>query len=210
MLKTSSLTKLANITGLVALGLVLVACNSSADGSKVDKALTVQPTTQQLGATNGRPLNDKAQNPRAYCPKTVLRAGTQTFNIFPEGVSEEDAGASQQLRYRASITDHVRECNSAGEFINIDVGIRGRFISGPKGEKGAFMLPLRIAVLRGDDVLYTQLHEVWAEILPGRSNGAFTYVDKNISILKPQSENLRIFIGFDTGVNKEITGSQTN
>lgn len=204
MLKTTpSFKKLANITGLVSLMALLAACNSAGEGSSVDKALTVQPAIEQVSSSNGRPLVDQAQDPRAFCPKTVLRSGTETFNIFPEGVSGEEAGSSQELRYRASITEHVRECNSAGQFLNIDVGIRGRFISGPKGEKGAFMLPLRVAVVRGDDVLYTQLHEVWAEILPGRSNGAFTYVDKNISILKPENPNVQIFIGFDTGADKE-------
>ena len=211
MLKTTSfIKKTVNITGLIACGVLLAACNSSGDGSKVEKALTVQPTTQQVGLGIGRPLVDQAQDPRAYCPKTILRAGTETFNIFPEGVKKEDAGSSQELRYRASITETVRECNSAGQFINIDVGIRGRFISGPKGEKGAFMLPLRIAVVRGDDVLYSELHQVWAEILPGRSNGAFTYVDKNISILKPENPNIQIFVGFDIGANSEKSKTVSN
>lgn len=204
MLKTTpSIKKLANITGLIACGVMLVACNSSGQGPNVEKALTVQPATQQVGSGISRPLVDSQQDPRAYCPKTILRAGTETFNIFPEGVKEEDAGSSQELRYRASIIETVRECNSAGQFLNIDVGIRGRFISGPKGEKGAFMLPVRIAVVRGDDVLYSELHQIWAEILPGRSNGAFTYVDKNISILKPENPNIQIFVGFDTGADSE-------
>lgn len=203
MLKTTSFNKLATLSGLFSCALFLASCNSSGDGAAVEKTLTVQPANQQVSSGFGRPLQDQTQDPNAFCPKTYLRAGTETYNIFPNGVSEDDAGSSQELRYRATITEHVRECNAAGQFINIDVGIRGRFLSGPKGEKGAFMLPVRVAVVRGDDVLYSQLHEVWAEILPGRANGAFTYVDKKISILKPQNPNVQIFVGFDIGANRE-------
>lgn len=198
------------ISGLISCAVLLASCNSSGDGAGVEKTLTVQPDNQQVSSGFGRPLQDQTQNPNEFCPKIYLRAGTETFNIFPEGVTEEDAGSSQELRFRATITEHVRECNAAGQFINIDVGIRGRFLSGPKGEKGAFMLPIRVAVVRGDDVLYTQLHEVWAEILPGRANGAFTYVDKKISILKPESPNVQIFVGFDIGANKEKKKPKSN
>lgn len=203
----SSSKKVINITGLLSIGLLVAACNSSGENSTVDSALTVKPTAQQTISTDGRPAVDQIQDPRAYCPKTVLRAGTETFNIFPDGVKEEDAGSSQELSFRASITEHVRECNSAGQFLNINVGVRGRYLSGPKGVNGAFILPLRVAVVRGDEVLYSELHQISAEILPGRSNGAFSYVDKNIAILKPESSNVQIFVGFDTGAVKEKTES---
>lgn len=189
--KPKLLSKYAIVSAL----LVLTACNSSGTGSGVDDALQIEPNTQASNV----PVADAIQDPRAYCPKTVLREGTETFNVYPTGVKAEDEGAAAQIRYRASITETVRECNSAGQFLNIKVGVRGRYLSGPKGETGAFNMPLRVAVTRGEEVLYSELHQIPAEILPGRTNGAFSYVDKNISILKPDNPNVLIYVGYDEG-----------
>ncbi|MFK7903311.1 MAG: hypothetical protein AB8B49_10780 [Nitratireductor sp.] len=191
----------SKVSAVLASLMLLSACNSTGDSSAVDNALEVKkPQNSQLQVVdNSRPLNDEIQDSRAFCPRTILREGTQTYDAFTQGIKADDAGASQELRYRATISEHVRECNSAGEFLNIDVGIKGRIISGPKGQGGAYILPLRVVVIRGSDLLYEKTHEVWSEILPGRTNGSFAFVDKTISILKPQSTNIQIFVGFDEG-----------
>ena len=105
----------------------------------------------------------------------------------------------QQLRFRATISEVARECNTAGPFLNIKVGVRGRYLSGPKGETGQFAMPVRVAVTQGDSVLYSKLHQIPAEILPGRSNGTFSYVDNEISIPQPDRENVIIYVGYDEG-----------
>lgn len=181
---------------LLTAAIILTSCNSSGTGSKVEDALDVAP--QQQALTN-LPAADEIQDPRAFCPKTIIREGTETFNIYAKGVKAEDEAASKDIRYRASISETVRECNSAGPFLNIKVGVKGRYLSGPKGETGVFTMPIRVAVVRGEDVLYSQLHQIPAEILPGRVNGAFAYVDKNISIPMPENPNVQIFVGFDEG-----------
>lgn len=173
----------------------LAGCNSTDTASNVENTLNVQQT-QQAG---NLPVADEIQDIRAYCPKIVLREGTETFNIYQDGVKAEDDGAAKLIKYRATITDTVRECNSAGQFLNIKVGIKGRYLSGPKSDVGSFNMPIRVAVTRGDEVLYSQLHQVYAEIPVGRTNGAFAYVDKNISILKPDSPNILIYVGYDEG-----------
>lgn len=187
---------LGRLLVVVAGSVLLSACNSSGTG-QVDETLNVEQSGNQQVASV--PPQDEFQDPRAYCPKTVLRAGTETLDIFPDGVSKEDEGASAQLRFRATINEIARECNSAGNFINIRVGVRGRFLSGPKGETGAFNMPLRIAVTQGDSVLYSQLHQIPANIPPDQRNGTFSYVDNNISIPKPDRENVIIYVGYDEG-----------
>jgi hypothetical protein len=148
--------------------------------------------------TRQRPRPAKLlQDPRAYCPKTVLRAGTETYNVFPDKVKKDDPEAPRLLRFRATITEVVRECNYAGEFLNIKVGVAGRLISGPSGETGQFSMPIRVAVTAGDTVLYTKLHDVPAELPPGRPNSTFRFVDSQVSIPKPTKENVVIYVGFD-------------
>lgn len=177
---------------LLCIGAALSACTSAGTNS-IDDTLSVSPQQAAL------PKPDPIQDPRAFCPKTVLRAGTETYDIYPDGIDDRNAAAASELRWRATITEVARECNTAGSFLNIRVGVRGRYLSGPKGETGAFVMPVRIAVTRGEEVLYTKLHQIPAEIPVGRRNGTFAYVDNAISIPKPDKENVRIFVGFDEG-----------
>lgn len=159
-----------------------------------------QTLTGELAASPAAaalPKPDENQDPRAYCPKTVLRAGTETYNVFPDTMKKDDPAAAQMLRFRGTITEIVRECNYAGEFLNIKVGVGGRLISGPAGETGQFTMPIRVAVTEGETVLYTKLHEVPAELPPGRPNSTFRYVDGAISIPKPTKENVIIYVGYD-------------
>jgi len=181
---------------LIGMGLVLAACNSSGS-NQVDDTLNVNPANNQQFANVPQP--DAIQDPRAYCPKTVLRAGTETLDVFPDGISSEDEGASRELRFRATISEVARECSSAGPFLNIRVGVRGRYLSGPKGETGAFAMPVRIAVTQGDAVLYSKLHQITAEIPPNQRNGTFSYVDNEVSIPRPDRENVIIYVGYDEG-----------
>jgi len=196
------------------LGLVLAACNTQGTGSPVDKTLSgiANGDNQDSGGNvvpfntataNDAPVNlppkDPVQNPRAYCPKTVMRAGTETLNIYPDKMKADDPDKSTKLRFRATITDVARECDYAGggQFINMKVGVAGRALSGPSGETGEFTMPIRIAVTAGDSVLYSNLKDVRIEIPPGRSNAKFSYVDGAISIPKPQKENIIIYVGYD-------------
>ncbi|WP_205410838.1 hypothetical protein [Salaquimonas pukyongi] len=183
----------AKAAALVLAGL-LAACNS-AGTNKVENTLDVANS----GQSGGAPAIDEIQDPRAFCPQTVLRAGTETYDIYPEGVKKGDEGASSQLKFRATISEVARECNSAGTFLNIRVGVRGRFLSGPSGEPGSFTMPLRVAVTQGENVLYSQLHQIPAEILPGKLNGTFSFVDNNVSIPKPESKNVVVYVGYDEG-----------
>jgi hypothetical protein len=182
--------------GIVLFAAFLASCTSSGT-NKVDDALTVQPQDNQQSST--LPTPDKIQDPRAYCPKIVQRAGTEVFDVYPKDVKKEDEGSAAKLRWRATITEFVRECNYAGNFLNIRVGVRGRYLSGPTGESGSFEMPVRIAVTRGEDVLFSQLYKLPATLSPGQGSGTFSHVENSISIPKPTSENIIIYVGFDEG-----------
>ncbi len=177
---------------LLASAVLVAGCNSS--GNQVENTLetaSVDPARNNLAGI------DPVQDPRAYCPKAVLRAGTEAYDIYPPKTKKDDPEAAKKLRFRVTVTDLVRECNSAGAFLRIKVGVAGRAISGPAGETGAFTAPIRMAVTQGDTVLYSQLHDVPIEIPAGKSNATFSFVDGNIAIPKPSSENVIIYVGVD-------------
>ena len=182
------------ILGALALALVLTACSSSGE-NQVQSALgSVQPGQQ---AQAGQAATDPVQDLRAYCPKTVMRAGTEKLDLYPPKSKPDEVPPAAALRFRATITEVVRECNYAGDLLNMRVGIAGRIISGPAGETGPLTLPVRVAVTQGDTVLYSQLHDIPAEILLGRTNANFSFVDSAISLPKPDKENIVVYVGFD-------------
>lgn len=185
----------------------LVAGCTSSGGNQVENTLDVGDSSPSdpNNIASAAPVDpslppvDEIQNPRQYCPKTVLRAGTETYDLYPKGVEKTEEGASSKLRFRSAITDIARECNSAGQMLRVRVGVRGRYLSGPSGETGSFTIPLRIAVTQGDAVLYSVLHQVPAEIREGQTNGTFAYVDNNVAFPMPDRENVVIYVGFDEG-----------
>ncbi|MFK5978551.1 MAG: hypothetical protein QM488_06665 [Rhizobiaceae bacterium] len=187
-----------NMTILVGVTLALTACTSTKNGGAVG-ALDVGNNQRQAKVAQ----EEETQDLRAYCPKTVLRAGTETYRIYKRGVKKGDDNARNSVRYQGSITEVVRECNYNGNTLNVRVGVAGRVINGQSGETGTFNMPLRVAVTRGEEVLYSQLHQVVGTIEPGKTNGHFKFVDGNILIDKPTKQNIIIYAGFDEGPPKK-------
>jgi hypothetical protein len=178
----------------LALAGFLAGCNAT--GNQVEN--TLDPLSAQQTPGDGLSAAiDPVQDLRAYCPKAVLRAGTEAYDIYPPKMKKDDPDREKKLRFRITVTDLVRECNSAGQFLRIKVGIAGRAVSGPARETGTFTVPIRIAITQGDSVLYSQLHDVPVEIPPGRPNNTFSYVDDAIAIPKPDKENVIIYVGVD-------------
>ncbi len=164
------------------------ACNSSGGGG----------VANTLEVAKKQPL-DENFDPRAYCPKTVLRAGTETYRVYEKGVKKSDPGSGSSLRFQGTISEVVRECNYKGGMLNIRVGLSGKIINGPTAENGSINMPVRVAVTQGSSVLYSELHQVVGTIEPGKSNGFFRFVDGNIFIPKPSAENIVVYAGYDEG-----------
>ncbi|MCG6859582.1 MAG: hypothetical protein LJE67_16100 [Salaquimonas sp.] len=175
---------------LLMLALALAACNSTGGNS-------VENTLDPLQVAGDKPKVDEVDDIRGYCPKIVMRAGTQTHDVYPAKMKKDDPQKEKKLRFRATITDVVRECNYEGDTLNIRVGVAGRLISGPTGETGDFTMPIRVAVTQGDSVLYSKLQDFAAQIPAGQANATFSYIDNDISIPRPQHQNIIIYAGFD-------------
>jgi hypothetical protein len=93
---------LATNLSVLAIGLVLAACK----GSGVDSTLGSAQQSDGLaaGQVAGLPQADPVQDLRAYCPKTVMRAGTEKLDLYPPQPKKKNAEppAPSQLRFRAT------------------------------------------------------------------------------------------------------------
>lgn len=187
------------LAGFMLAALAAASCTSSPDAG-LSGPTGVLGSAQEPQQPEPKPLTEQQiADLRSYCPKTVLRAGTETLRLYPEGVTEEDDDAELKLRFQANILEVARECNYSGDILGMRVGFAGRVINGPTGDSGAMELPVRIAVTRGEEVLYSQLHTIPVTIHPGSTVATFRFVDSNVAIAKPEHENILIYVGFDEG-----------
>jgi len=136
---------------------------------------------------------------RTYCPQVTLREGTAFFNTYAKGGD----GDPSKLAYQASISDVTRSCTAGGGLTTINVAVAGRIIPGPAGASGKITMPIRIVVVRGSDVLYSQLHKYEVAAASGGAT-QFVFNDPNVSIPTPeQGGTVQVYAGYDEGPPKK-------
>lgn len=135
---------------------------------------------------------------RAYCPRVRLRQGTAFYTSYEKG----GEGDRDKIRYQGSISDATRACKYSGGTLAMTVAVAGKYVPGPVASGGEATLPIRIVVLRGDEILYSQLHQ--HPISTAGSVGAtqFVFSDPNVQFPSPTSPNILIYVGFDDGKKK--------
>lgn len=171
-------------------GVAMVACQSSGPLS----ALGVG-TDGQAGQGNVREDAITQEELRAYCPSVELRQGTAYYNTYQRGGD----GDRSRLVYQASISDVTRKCEYGPGTINLNVAVAGRVVPGPVANSGTISMPIRVAVVRGDEVLYSKLHKYEVRVSDTAGATQFIFNDPAIVIPTPQSSNIRVFAGYDEG-----------
>lgn len=140
-----------------------------------------------------------ADDLRAYCPRVRLRDGTTFYNTYAKVRRGEEEETPDNVVYQASVSDATRSCRYENGLLNMNIALAGRVIPGPKGEVGTVTVPIRVAVIRGDEVLYSELHRYQVSINSTTGPTQFVFTDPNVSIPAPTAANLLVFAGFDQG-----------
>lgn len=132
---------------------------------------------------------------RGFCPGVGLRDGTAYFNTYAKGGD----GDATKVIYQASISDVTRTCRNQSGTMTMNIAVAGRIVPGPAFAPGTITMPIRIAVTRGSEVLYTQLFKHQVNIADGAAATQFVFNDPNVSFVMPEDKIIRIFAGFDEG-----------
>lgn len=152
----------------------------------------------------------KASELMAYCPAITLRDGTAYFNTYarggkkPQKGPDADAAADAQddsgnIVYQAAITDVTRDCTRNGGMLTMRVAVAGKVVPGPKGTPGAITMPIRVVVLHGTDVLYSQLHQHKVQVSDMGTATQFLFTDANVVVPEPTARDYQVFAGYDEG-----------
>jgi hypothetical protein len=188
------------LTGLM---FAVAGCQSGGKG-----ALGVGGDPQAAAAADTRV---KASDLLAYCPIITLRDGTAYFNTYAKGgkkakkADTEDGSAtaasddSANIVYQAAITDVTRDCSRSGGSLTMNVAVAGKVVPGPKGGAGSITMPIRIVVVHGSDVLYSQLHQYKLQVTDTSAATQFVFNDPNVTIPEPTDKGYQVFAGYDEG-----------
>lgn len=172
--------------GFVLAGLLALAgCGSSLDG--VGSTLLTGVTGEDKG------LDTEALLARPVCPSTEIKHGTESMLIFEPGKH----GNMEALRFQASVQRVARECTVNGGTMTIRVGAAGRVAAGPKGAQGIVQVPVRIAAVKDDQVIYSKLHTVAVDVRAPDFSALWTQVDDAVVIPSNGSASTTIYVGLD-------------
>lgn len=138
---------------------------------------------------------------RAYCPQVVLREGTAFFNTY-QGEGQDDPA---KLIYQASIADVTRSCTYGDGALTMNIAVAGKVVPGPAGAAGSITMPIRVAVTRGEEVLYSRLHQFPVAVGEGAGATQFVFNDPNVTFPTPTVRNIRVFAGYDEGPDDAAT-----
>ncbi|APY13375.1 MULTISPECIES: hypothetical protein [Brucella] len=132
---------------------------------------------------------------RAYCPSVSLRDGTAFFNTYEKGGDKDP----ERVIYQAALTDTTRSCQYGNGTLTMDIAGAGKVVPGPKYKTGTIVMPIRVAIRQGDQVVYSKLHKQRVSITNSDTATQFVFNDKGVTIPMPDKQNVQIFIGFDEG-----------
>ncbi|CUW42973.1 lipoprotein, putative [Brucella vulpis] len=132
---------------------------------------------------------------RAYCPSVSLRDGTAFFNTYEKGGDKDP----ERVIYQAALTDTTRSCQYGNGTLMMDIAGAGKVVPGPKYKTGTIVMPIRVAIRQGDQVVYSKLHKQRVSITNPDTATQFVFNDKGVTIPMPDKQNVQIFIGFDEG-----------
>jgi hypothetical protein len=128
-----------------------------------------------------------------YCPTIKVRPGTESIVQYDRNAE----ATGQNVRYQQTITKTARECRYVAGQLSLKIGVAGRVAAGPKGGPGKVVAPVRIAILKGDEVAYSELQRIEVELTAPQLASDFARVVEIPVQSGPNESDVQILIGFD-------------
>jgi hypothetical protein len=185
---------------------LLAGCSSLGFGGDKQPAtqVTVQPQADDGSAASpvgaqaaAEPVIPAAPGP-AYvagkCPQVVVRDEGAVHRVYKGAKTDP-----QQLSYQASLVQATRQCTTNGTSLNITVVAQGRVVSGPAGMPSAVNLPIKVEVLDGENVLYTDTTSFAVTMPGGESTTQFLYTDNKVTTTGGSGGFTQVVVSFNEG-----------
>jgi hypothetical protein len=129
------------------------------------------------------------------CPPIKVRTGTEAMFYYGNG----KVGDPRTLQYQGVIDKSTRNCVVSNGLITVQMGVEGRVLLGPTGNQTSVTVPIRFAVERDKQAIFSEKYQIPVAITPPAQAGNFIKVVQNVAIPYLGGEDITIWVGFDTG-----------
>jgi len=128
------------------------------------------------------------------CPPIKVRAGGEALFKYTNNARPNP----RELTYQAVIDKQSRNCVVSNGKIAIRMGVVGRLLLGPVGNLQTAELPIRFAVERDGETIFTEAYRVPVAIPASQQSAEFVKVVENVEIPYLGGEQITIWVGFDS------------
>jgi hypothetical protein len=191
---TSTLTTTIRFSAMAGLAILLAGCSmgSMFGGGTTTSAdlqnATATPQAVAQAQTNALPVI------ATECPPIKVRLGGEAMYYYGNG----RVGDPKALQYQGVIDETSRNCVVSNGQITVNMGVTGRVLLGPAGTQTSINAPIRFAVERDGQAIFSEKYTLAVPITPPAQTNEFVKVVENVTIPYLGGENITIWVGFDT------------
>jgi len=191
---TTTLTTTLRFASLGAMAVLLAGCSmgglmggGSRDTAQLQNA-TATPAAVAQAQTSALPVI------ATECPPIKVRLGGEAMFYYGGGRT----GDAKSLQYQGVIDETSRNCVVSNGQITVNMGVTGRVLLGPAGKQTSVNAPIRFAVERNGQAIFSEKYTIPVAITPPAQSAEFVKVVNSVNIPYLGGENITIWVGFDT------------
>lgn len=128
------------------------------------------------------------------CPPIRVRPGSEAMFYYGNGRT----GDPKALQYQGVIDESSRNCVVSNGLITVNMGVVGRVLLGPQGNQSSVNAPIRFAVERDGQAIFSEKYTIPVAITAPARTAEFVKVIENVAIPYLGGEEITIWVGFDT------------
>jgi hypothetical protein len=183
------------ISALASIAALLAGCSMGGlmGGGNTAQTQTLQNATPSPAAvaqaqTNALPAI------ATQCPPIRVRPGSEAMFYYGGG----RVGDARSLQYQGVIDETSRNCVVSNGLITVNMGVVGRVLLGPQGNQNSINAPIRFAVERDGQAIFSEKYTIPVAIAAPARSAEFVKVIENVQVPYLGGEDITIWVGFDT------------
>ena len=186
MLRLSAASATATLLAACSMGGLFTGGNA-AQNQQLQNA-TPTPAAVAQAQTNALPAI------ATECPPIRIRPGSEAMFYYGSGRT----GDARALQYQGVIDETSRNCVVSNGLITVNMGVVGRVLLGPAGNQTSVNAPIRFAVERDGQAVFSEKYTMPVAIAAPARSAEFVKVIENVAIPYLGGEEITIWVGFDT------------
>lgn len=185
----------ARLAGAAVLAALLAGCSMGGmfGGSKPAATADLQNATATPAAI-AKAQSNALPAIATQCPPIRVRAGSEAMYYYAGGRT----GDARALQYQGVIDESSRNCVVSNGLITVNMGVVGRILLGPVGNQTTVNAPIRFAVERNGQAIFSEKYTIPVALTPPAQSAEFVKVIENVAIPYLGGEEITIWVGFDT------------